>query len=75
MQRGSDNVLLIAAIILAVLTAALSSEFVQRDMDDYFAPQSSLALEKTEQVVGAVMSADPSRASTPTDWRLALTGK
>jgi hypothetical protein len=74
MQRRSDTVLLSAAIILAAVTAALSSEPVRRDMDDYFASESGPALERTALHLGANMSEDPSRASTPTDWRVALTG-
>jgi hypothetical protein len=72
MQRGSDTVLLSAAIILAAVTAALSSEPVRRDMDDYLA--SSHAWEETALVMGSNMSEDPARASTPMDWRLVSSG-
>ena len=68
MQRGSDTVLLAAAIILAAVTAALSSEPVRREMDNYLA--SSRVWENTALVMGSNMSEAPARASTPMDWRL-----
>jgi hypothetical protein len=74
MHRGSDAVLLSAAIILAAVTAALSIEPVRRDMNDYFTSESSPTWEKTAQVVRANVSEDPSRGSTPIDWRVALSG-
>jgi hypothetical protein len=72
MQRGSDTVLLAAAIILAAVTAALSSEPVRRDVDGYLA--SGHAWEETALVMGSNMSEDPARASTPMEWRLELNG-
>ena len=74
MQRSPDTVLLSAAIILAAVTAALSSEPVRRDMDDYFASESSPGWQKIAVVIGTNTSEDPLPASTPTNWRLALTG-
>ena len=68
MQRGSDTVLLSATIILAAITAVLSNEPVRRDMDDYLA--SSYVWEETALVIGASMSEDPARASTPMDRRV-----
>jgi hypothetical protein len=74
MQRGSDTVLLSATIILAAITAALSSEPVRHDVDSYFAAGSRHAWEETALVMGANMSEDPARASTPMDWRLVSSG-
>jgi hypothetical protein len=70
MQRGSDTFLLSATIILAAITTALSSEPVRHNMDDYFAVGSRHAWEETALVMGANMSEDPARASTPMDWNV-----
>jgi hypothetical protein len=66
MQRGSSSVLLAATIILAAVTAALSSWPIRRDIGEYFASESSPGWEETALVVGANMSEDPA----PMDWRL-----
>jgi hypothetical protein len=66
MQRRSSSILSAATIILAAITAALPSWPIRRDIDEYFASESSPGWEETALVVGANMSEDPA----PMDWRL-----
>jgi hypothetical protein len=70
MGRGSDTVLLSATIILAAVTAALTSGPVRRDMNEYFAAEGRPGWIETALIVGANMSEDPAETATPMEWRL-----
>jgi hypothetical protein len=70
MKRGSNTVLLSATIVLAAVTAALSSGPIRRDMHEHFAAERRPTWQETAPVVGASMSEDPGRTATSMDWRL-----
>jgi hypothetical protein len=70
MQHGSDMALLSATIVLAAVTAALTSGPIRRDMNEYFDAEGRPGWKETALIIGASMSEDPARTATPMDWRL-----
>ncbi len=65
MRRGTDALLLYLTLVLAALTAALSSDPVRRAVADYVdTPPAGVTM-----VIGQTLPDDPARPVTVLEWK------